>query len=165
MLNGLYKYEPPHYLSPAYFVEKIQKLGDLLKLQIVVDLHILNSNVRRQGTYIPLSLEIWKQIKDTSKYFVTINLLSVYHQSATLESSQDLFASQVKDEIYYFKCPPQGFSRSGDYMNACLNRIFVRLQNLSKEMDDLFIESGDEKTMVDHLCPVLERCKTNGVLS
>ena len=124
-----------------------------------VDLCVLNKNVRRPGTYILLSLDLWKQIKATSKYFVTIDLSSAYHQSVISESSQDLFAFRVKDEIYYFKRLLQGFSGRGDYMNICLNRIFVRLQNLHKEIDDLLIESEDDKTMEGYLHPVLERCR------
>ena len=157
------KSEPPRYLSPAHFVEKRRKPGDPLKLRMVIDLRVLNKNVKRPGTSIPSSLYLWKQIKATSKFFMTINLSSAYHQSVISEASQDLFAFRVKDEIYYFKWSPQGYSGIGDYMNLCLNRIFVGLQNLHKEMDDLLVEAKDEKTMETYLWPVLERCRTNGV--
>ena len=67
------KDEPPRYLSPAHFMEKRRKPGDPLKLRIVVDLRVLNLNVRWLGTSIPTSLKIRKQIKPTSKFFCCKN--------------------------------------------------------------------------------------------
>ena len=49
-------------------------------------------------------------------------------------------------------------------MNLCLNKIFVGLQNMHKEMDDLMVEAEDDKAMEVYLCPVLERCRANDVL-
>ena len=44
VIARLNKEEPQSYMSPAHFVEKRRKPGDLLKLRMVVDLHVLNSN-------------------------------------------------------------------------------------------------------------------------
>ena len=49
-------------------------------------------------------------------------------------------------------------------MNFCLNKIFTSLPNLLKEMDDILLESEDDKAMEGVLRPMLECCRSNEVL-
>ena len=142
---------------------KKRKSGEELKLRLVCDLRQLNKNVRRSGSSIPTSLEIWKRLNHDSRFFFVCDIAQAYHQCQISSKDEDLFAFTLPQGVYYYKRAPMGFCGSGDHMVQVTDKILENLENLNKEVDDCLLEAKDKEDMLRVLSPFLERCRQNGI--
>ena len=82
---------------------------------IVTDFKVLKRCVKRPN-------QLLRQIKSTSRFFCTIDMVSGYHQCAVDDASSDLVVIENNSGRYRLKVLAQGVSSASDVFNIVTDR-------------------------------------------
>ena len=118
--------------------------------------------MKRPGAHFPTSMDVFRKLKPTSKYYFTCDISSAYHQVEISPNSQDLFAFRLEQGIFCYKRAAMGFSASGDYMVNITDTMLADL-DLQKEVDDILLEADSCESMPEKMIPFFERCRRHGI--
>ena len=132
-------------------------------MRLVTDYRHLNKNISRAHHFFLSVSDIKKRIRPDTKYFIKLDLTSLYHQLKIDKAHRDLTTFAIGEGRYKFKRAAMGLSASSDSFCRRSDRVFQGLP-VVKLVDDLLVEGRSKDDAVKKLGRVLKTCHKNGVV-
>ena len=136
------------FCSPAHWVPKNK---EETRFRLVTDLRKLNDAVIPETSVFPTAAKVMSQVKASSNWFITVDLLSGYHQVAIKDQDRKYFAFMLDEGkqggCYVYTVAPMGFVNSGHYFVNSLSLLLAGLEVLS-EVDDLLLKGDTEEEVL-----------------
>ena len=117
---------PTVWCSRVFFVAKP---GGSRGLRLVTDFCHLNKNISRAHHFFPSVNDIKKRIRHDTKYFIKLDLTSLYHQLKIDKADRDLTTFAIGEGLYKFRRAAMGLSASSD---SFCRRVFQGLPGSSR---------------------------------
>ena len=147
--------EPSQWASMAFLVVKGNK-----DVRIVSDFKQLNKAIERPHRPTESSDQLLRNIESDSKYFVTLDLTSGYHQVEVDKKSRNLLCISTPSGRYRYTTLAQGVCSAGDMFNYTTDGD-LRLNGMRvvKNMDDVLFYHSTLEGAINELERFLEFCK------
>ena len=128
--------EPSQWASKAFPVLK----GNRKEVRIVSDFKTLNKAIEQPFWPTESSSQLIRNIEPDSRFFVTLDLTSGYHQVKVEKESRNLLVISTPSGRYPYTVLAQGVCSAGDMFNYVTDG-YVRVNEMRvvKNMDDLLL--------------------------
>ena len=148
--------EPSQWASKAFPMIK----GNGKDVRIVSDFKTLNKAIERPHWPTESSDQLLRNIESDSKYFVTLDLTSGYHQFKVDVESRNLLCISTPSGRYRYTTLAQGVCSAGDLFNFTTDGdVRVNGMRVVKNMDDLLFYHSTLEGVMKELEKFLVFCK------
>ena len=112
-----------------------------------IDYTKVNQSLLRRPVHFPGPDALLKKIENGTKYFLTADFVSGFHQIPLTQESRHLTTFMCEEGLFQFTVLPMGLNTSGDDFNHCTDTLLAEHQKHSlKLIDDLLLMSGTKKS-------------------
>ena len=147
--------EPSQWASKAFPVVK----GNGKDVRIVSDFKQLNKAIERPHWTTESSDQLLRNIESDSRFFVTLDLTSGYHQVEVGKESRNLLCITTPSGRYRYTTLAQGVCSAGDMFNFTTDGdISVNGMRVVKNMDDLLFYHKTLEGAIKELESFLKIC-------
>lgn len=150
------------WCAGAFFVSK----PDTKKLRFVTDYSILNKYILREVTPFAASLDVIKMIPMTGhNCYLSMDMLSGYHQVPLAESDRDLTTFLLFDGRYRYCCGPMGLNGTSDIFIKKSDEALTGTSGyLVKLVDDLLIHGPNLTELELRARKVLDKLREASII-